>query len=93
MERMDAVQRGESLTLEVDGESVTCFRGETVATAILTCRDHLVGDGHRPPSVFCAIGVCFECVAEIEGTPGVRACMTPAAPGMQVRTSRGVGRV
>jgi D-hydroxyproline dehydrogenase subunit gamma len=80
------------MTIEVDGEPVACFRGETVATAILTWRDHLAEDGHRPRSVFCAIGSCFECVAEIEGISGVRTCMTSVAPGMRVRTSPGGSR-
>lgn len=89
MERLDHVRRGPPITIEVDGERVECWEGETVATAMLTQRLPLNRDGSRPRSLFCGIGVCFECVAEIDGTAGVRTCMTPAAAGMRVRTTSG----
>ncbi len=93
MERLEHVRRGRQITIEVDGERVDCWEGETVATAMLTRHLRLSRDASRPRSVFCAIGVCFECAAEIDGTAGVRTCMTPAVAGMRVRTtSRGSAR-
>lgn len=32
------------------------------------------------------MGVCFECRVRIDGVAQLRACMTPAREGMQVRT-------
>ena len=89
MEYLDTVRRGQPIAIEVDGESVQCWEGDTVATAILTRHSHLSRDGGRPRSLFCGIGVCFECVAEIDGTAGVRTCMTSAIAGMRVRTTSG----
>ncbi|MGH6953667.1 MAG: 2Fe-2S iron-sulfur cluster-binding protein [Alphaproteobacteria bacterium] len=37
------------------------------------------------------MGVCWECLMVVERRPGVRACMTPASPGMRVETQRGLG--
>lgn len=37
--------------------------------------------------VFCGMGVCQECLVEVDGRHGVRACMTAAAPGISVRRS------
>jgi predicted molibdopterin-dependent oxidoreductase YjgC len=87
VQRLKTVRRGDRIVIEVDGENVSCYAGDTVATAILTRRDHLSRDLVRPHSIFCAIGVCFECVAEIDGIPGMRTCMVSAAPGMRVRTA------
>lgn len=32
------------------------------------------------------MGVCFECLVEVDGVPGLRACRTTVKPGMRVRT-------
>ncbi|MEX2183146.1 MAG: glycine cleavage T C-terminal barrel domain-containing protein, partial [Chloroflexota bacterium] len=36
--------------------------------------------------VMCATGRCPNCLVEVDGEPSVRACVTPIAPGMQVRS-------
>ena len=45
----------------------------------------------EPRSLFCGIGVCYDCLVTVDGLAGVRACMTKAQPGMKVSTQRGVG--
>ncbi len=35
------------------------------------------------------MGVCFECLMEIDGVGNRQACLTPVAEGMQVRRQRG----
>ncbi|GAB2930927.1 hypothetical protein GCM10027280_18130 [Micromonospora polyrhachis] len=35
----------------------------------------------RPRGVFCGIGVCFDCLVRINGTPDQRACLVTARPG------------
>lgn len=75
-----------TVEIVVDGEPVECFEGETVATALLA-RHRFVSTGpRRPHALWCAIGVCFECVVEVAGVPGVRACLTPVRSGLQVGT-------
>ena len=37
------------------------------------------------------MGVCFECLVQVDGRPGVRACTTPIVEGMRVETQRGAG--
>lgn len=83
------VKRGEKLTIEVDGQPVEVFDGETVATALLA-------SGHRtfrhtdraqvPRGLFCGMGVCFDCLVTVDGVPYMRACMTPVRSGMVVET-------
>jgi len=39
------------------------------------------------------MGVCFECLVEIDGRPNVQACMTPVRDGMAVRRQSGFRRL
>ena len=48
-------------------------------------------EGPRGP--FCMMGVCFDCLVEIDGVPNVQGCMTPVREGMQVRAIQGKARL
>ena len=83
------VQRGERIEIEVDGERVEAFLGETVAAALIAAGRHTLrrtDREHAPRGLYCGIGVCFECLVGIDGRPRVRACQTPVAPGMRIDT-------
>lgn len=74
----------------VDGRPVTCYRGETLAVALLAAGVHRfrsASDG-SPRQPFCNVGSCFDCAVTVDGASMVRACLTPARPGMDVTTSR-----
>jgi predicted molibdopterin-dependent oxidoreductase YjgC len=80
------------VTLDVEGEEVTVPAGTTVAAALLQSgllefRDTPVGEVPRGP--YCMMGVCFDCLVEIDGVPNRQACMTIAADGMRVRRQKG----
>lgn len=68
----------ERFTFLADGVPVPAWPGESIAAALLAA--------DRSPAYFCGMGVCRECTVVINGQSGVRACMTPAAPGMAVDT-------
>ncbi|MDE0239619.1 MAG: (2Fe-2S)-binding protein [bacterium] len=68
----------ERFTILADGVPVPAWPGESIAAALLA--------GARSPAYFCGMGICRECVVVVNGQAGVRACMTPAAPGMAVDT-------
>jgi len=76
-----------SLTLHVNGVSVTVAAGTTVAAAILiagaTTRRSVTGEPRGP---LCGMGICFECCATIDGASHRRSCQIVCAPGMDVRT-------
>lgn len=36
--------------------------------------------------LFCGIGVCYDCLATVDGRPGLRTCLVQVADGMDVRT-------
>lgn len=45
----------------------------------------------RPRGVFCGIGACFDCLADINDKRAVRACLARLQEGDQVRTSHSAG--
>jgi predicted molibdopterin-dependent oxidoreductase YjgC len=83
-----AIERGKSLTLQIDGQAVTAFEGETIA-AVLLARGQRVfrrSAGGQPRGLFCGMGICYDCLVTVNGTANLRACMTPVADGMVVDT-------
>lgn len=81
-----AISRGPAINLQVDGVAVRAYAGETVAAAMLAAgiRGFRRSPRGSPRSVYCGIGVCFECLVRVDGQPNLRACITYAADGMTV---------
>ena len=80
------------VTIAVDGLPVSARAGDTVAAALLAAgfqafRTTGVSGASRGP--YCMMGVCFDCLVEIDGVGNRQACLTPIADGMQVRRQRG----
>ena len=44
---------------------------------------------HRPRGLYCVSGDCANCLMSVDREPGVRACVTPARSGQQVRREKG----
>ena len=82
------VQRGQAVTITVDDEPLSAHMGETIAGALLAAgRKAWRRTSHgQPRGIFCGIGLCFDCLVTVNGTPNVRACLTPVAAGMVVET-------
>jgi len=81
-----------TLRLTFDGMEVMAAEGESVAAALLAAgiastRDTPVGDAPRAP--YCLMGVCFDCLVDIDGVPNRLACMVAARDGMVIRRQRG----
>lgn len=84
-ERID--ENSPTIFFTFDGEEVSARAGDTVAAALLaagykTTRVSLVSGAPRGP--FCMMGVCFECLVEIDGVPNRQACMIEVKSGMMV---------
>lgn len=83
------IKRGRQFEIEVDGQPLEAFDGETIASALLASGRRILRytpKSREPRSLFCGIGVCFECVMTVDGVPNVRTCTTPAKPGMKIKT-------
>ena len=80
--------------LRVDGELLEAREGQSVAAALLASgRRALRRTGKRDEArgLFCGMGVCFDCLMQIDGRPGVQACLEPVTDGMRVETQVGAG--
>jgi predicted molibdopterin-dependent oxidoreductase YjgC len=78
--------------MSFDGQPIEAKSGETVAAALLAAgivdfRDSAASGAARGP--WCLMGVCFDCLVEIDGVANRQACLVPAADGMAVRRMRG----
>jgi len=83
---------GATIAVAVEGRTVRVPAGASAAAAVLVAglpsiRDTPVGGAERAP--YCMMGVCFECLAEIDGVPNRQSCMVAAQPGMRIRRQRG----
>ena len=81
-------EAGEQLVVELDGAEVTVPAGVSVAAALLYLgripTRHSVVNG-RPRAPFCMMGVCFECLIEVDGVVDQRACQVQVRAGQRLR--------
>jgi predicted molibdopterin-dependent oxidoreductase YjgC len=84
--RIAGVTRGAAVTITVDGRDVPAFVGESVATALWAAgiRRLRSSPGGAPRGMFCGMGVCQECVLEVDGAT-ILACQARVADGLVVR--------
>jgi D-hydroxyproline dehydrogenase subunit gamma len=76
----------------VEGRDIRVPEGVSAAAAMLlagltSTRDTPVTGSPRAP--YCLMGVCFDCLAEIDGVPNQQSCMVAVAPGMAIRRQHG----
>lgn len=72
-----------------DGEPLEAERGASIAAALVGsgCAAWRVTRAGERRGLFCGIGVCFDCLVEVDGESGQRACMIPIAEGMRIRST------
>jgi len=78
----------ETITLSVDGRSVTVPEGSVVSTAVflsgaVAFRLSVTGQRRGP---LCGMGICFECRVTINGQQHARSCQILCRDSMDVRT-------
>ena len=67
--------------------------GSSVAAAVLAAggkrfgNSPVSGDARAP---YCMMGVCFECLLEIDGVPNRQGCLVPLEDGLCIRTQDGM---
>ena len=76
----------------VEGAPVLVPEGASAAAAVLIAgyaaiRETTVTGAPRGP--LCLMGVCFDCLAEIDGVANRQACMVTVAPGMRIARQHG----
>ncbi len=81
-----------SVGITFDGTPFRVPAGISVAAALLAAgvgnfRESVVGGTPRAP--YCMMGVCFECLVEIDGEPSRQSCLITVRDGMNVRRQMG----
>ena len=95
-QRLPSSSAAPSLRVTVDGVAVELRRGETVAAALFLAgftvgRTTPVTGSPRGP--YCMMGVCFDCLVEIDGEGNRQACMIEARDGMVVKRQMGARKI
>lgn len=86
---LETVER-DTVEFEFDGRRIQAPRGISVAAALLrtgnvACRVTPTGQALRGPH--CMMGVCFECIVEVEGLGAQQACMLEVSPGLRLKSA------
>ena len=86
-----AESRGE-ITIVVDGEAVAARLGDSIAAALIAAgiaplRSTVISDSPRAP--YCMMGVCFDCLATVDGVTNRQTCLIPVRDGMRIERQHG----
>lgn len=87
MFKLDKKKTHQTVSVTLDGRPVTLPAGVSVAAGLLGIGEILSRtspSSGRPCSPHCLMGVCFECLMEIDGV-NRQACMTEVREGMVIR--------
>lgn len=90
-----AAEQDRRVTIRVDGREVSARAGLSLALALMEAdivplrRSAVSG---APRSALCLMGVCFECLTEVDGQQNVQSCMVGVTEGMSVRLANGARR-
>lgn len=88
MYRQHTLLSQETVCIEFEGETIRVPTGISVAAAVLGhstahhCRQSNISGENRAP--YCLIGVCHECLMEINGKPYQQSCMIIVEDGMKI---------
>lgn len=82
----------DTVTVEIEGTAVEVPAGESVAAAVLAhgmIHTRTTPVSGKPRAPFCMMGVCFDCLMEIDGIPNRQACMVRVREGMRICRQKG----
>lgn len=90
LHRLEPLHPRTPVHIEVDGEAVVAYVGDTVLTAVLSHRRYLRGPecGDGACAGFCLMGACQDCWVWLGADLRARACTTLVAEGMKVYAAR-----
>ncbi|MDD9731548.1 (2Fe-2S)-binding protein [Mameliella sp. AT18] len=87
---------GTELTVYIDDVAVPAEAGESVAAVLLrqeACWVRLTPVKETKRAPYCMMGVCFDCLAEVDGVGSVQTCLTTVEDGMSIVRQLGKRRL
>ena len=85
-------ERKDPFSLTFAGQPITAYPGEMISSALFAAGIRTFGHHPKdraPQGIYCANGQCAQCLVLADGLP-VKACMTPATPGLRVEPLDGL---
>ncbi|MBA2512728.1 MAG: (2Fe-2S)-binding protein, partial [Solirubrobacterales bacterium] len=82
----ERIARSTTLSFTFDGKLVEALEGDTIGSALYASGRRTFTRSfkyHRPRGLLCCAGQCANCLVDVDGAPGVRACTEPVREGMQ----------
>lgn len=80
---------GKTVTIEFEGTFLQVPETTTIAAAVLShggkTHTRLAPASGEKRAPFCFMGVCHECLVEIDGIPNQQACIIEVQEGMKIR--------
>jgi predicted molibdopterin-dependent oxidoreductase YjgC len=91
--KLNVIDDRDAVSITIDGHDVLCRDGDTVAAVVMLhatrpYRHGILSGSARAP--FCMMGICFECLIEIDGVPNQQGCLRRVEPGMRIRRQVGI---
>jgi len=80
----------EKVSFSFNGKDFQCESGQTIAAALIAADQRELRTtrfGNEPRSIFCGIGICYDCVVKVDGIPNQRSCLVEARDGMKVESA------
>ncbi|MFM0188010.1 (2Fe-2S)-binding protein [Paraburkholderia nemoris] len=88
--------QGPTVRISFDGVDCQVPAGCNLAAALLLTgvrRFRSTPITAAPRAPFCMMGVCFECLVEVDGMPNTQSCLQTVREGMVVRSQQGSRQV
>ncbi len=87
-------QTGKTVSIEFEGIALDVPETTTVAAAVLShggkTHTRLSPASGEKRGPYCFMGVCHECLVEIDGIPNQQACIIEVKEGMKIRRQLGL---
>lgn len=80
----------EKVSFSFNGQDLQCESGQTIAAALIAAQRRelrLTRFGKEPRSIFCGIGICYDCVVVVDGIANQRSCLVQVKSGMRVESA------
>ena len=83
----ERIDRDREVEFTFDGKQVSGLEGDTIGSALFAAGRRTFSRSfkyHRPRGLMCCAGQCPNCLVQVDGAPGVRACTETLREGMKV---------
>jgi len=76
------------MKIRFNGKEIDAQPGDSIASALYRSGQRIFSRSfkyHRPRGLLCCSGKCPNCMMNVDGTPNIRTCVTPAREGMEIK--------